>query len=166
MITMGDEVRRTQRGNNNAYCQDNEISWFDWSLIGPHRDVHRFVALLCHRRLRRDADPERRRVPLNRLLREAKIAWHGVKVGEPDWSPHSHSVALSAELEERGITVYLVANAYWEPLTFALPPTPAERRGSAGSTRRATRRTTSSSGRRHRKSTTASTTSGPDRSSR
>ena len=43
MILMGDEVRRTQRGNNNAYCQDNEISWFDWTLVEKHADVHRFV---------------------------------------------------------------------------------------------------------------------------
>ncbi len=47
MILMGDEVRRTQRGNNNAYCHDNEISWFDWSLLTKHGDVHRFVSLLC-----------------------------------------------------------------------------------------------------------------------
>ena len=46
MILMGDEVRRTQRGNNNAYCQDNEISWFDWTLVEKHADVHRFVSLL------------------------------------------------------------------------------------------------------------------------
>ena len=45
MILMGDEVRRTQSGNNNAYCQDNEISWFDWTLLEKHADVHRFVTL-------------------------------------------------------------------------------------------------------------------------
>lgn len=49
MFVMGDEVRRTQRGNNNAYCQDNEISWFDWTLLKKHADVHRFVSLLCGR---------------------------------------------------------------------------------------------------------------------
>ena len=43
MLLMGDEVRRTQRGNNNAYCQDSEISWFDWSLLERHADIHRFV---------------------------------------------------------------------------------------------------------------------------
>ena len=54
MLLMGDEVRRTQRGNNNAYCQDNEISWFDWSLLEKHRDIHRFVKILtenCRRGL-------------------------------------------------------------------------------------------------------------------
>ena len=43
MMLMGDEVRRTQRGNNNAYCQDNELSWFDWGQLERHADVHRFV---------------------------------------------------------------------------------------------------------------------------
>ena len=46
MILMGDEIRRTQGGNNNDYCQDNETNWFDWSLLEKHADVHRFVTLL------------------------------------------------------------------------------------------------------------------------
>src|SRR5271169_1529853 len=53
MLLMGDEVRRTQRGNNNAYCQDNEISWFDWSLLEKHADIHRFVKTLIEIRHRR-----------------------------------------------------------------------------------------------------------------
>ena len=87
MIVMGDEVRRTQHGNNNAYCQDNETSWFDWTLLARHADVHRFVKLLIARRLMRDVEHERRRMSLNQLLREAKHAWHGVKLNQPDWSP-------------------------------------------------------------------------------
>ena len=54
MLLMGDEVRRTQRGNNNAYCQDNEISWFDWELLERHADIHRFVKALTAFRQRRD----------------------------------------------------------------------------------------------------------------
>jgi len=124
MILMGDEMRRTQHGNNNAYFHDDETNWLDWTLLETHADVHRFVQLLCGRRLLRDADAERRRLTLNQILREAKIAWHGVKVGEPDWGPQSHSVAMMAELEERGSTFYVIANAYWEPLDFELPPAP------------------------------------------
>ena len=96
MISMGDEVRRTQRGNNNAYCQDNEISWFDWTLVEKHADVHRFVRLLTARRLLRDVEPERQRLSLNQLLRTASKAWHGVKQGQPDWSDSSHSLAFCA----------------------------------------------------------------------
>ena len=79
MILMGDEVRRTQFGNNNAYCQDDETSWFDWSLLDKHADVHRFVTLLTSRRALRDTEYERRRVSLSRLLQQATKAWHGVR---------------------------------------------------------------------------------------
>src|SRR2546429_7152659 len=96
MILMGDEVRRTQRGNNNAYCQDNETSWFDWTLVAKHADVHRFVTLLSAQRLLRDEEPERQRLSLNQLLREANRAWHGVKLGQPDWGNWSHSLAFTA----------------------------------------------------------------------
>ncbi len=52
MLQMGDEMRRTQQGNSNAYCQDNEVSWLDWSLLDRHRDLHQFVRKLIAQRLR------------------------------------------------------------------------------------------------------------------
>jgi glycogen operon protein len=122
MILMGDEARRSQQGNNNAYCQDNETSWFDWTLISKHADVHRFVRLLIARRLLRDVQPEYQRESLNQLLRESNKAWHGVKLYQPDWSNWSHSVALSAELKKDEQLLHLILNAYWEPLEFELPP--------------------------------------------
>ncbi len=122
MILMGDEVRRTQQGNNNAYCQDNEISWFDWALPAKHADVHRFVHLLIERRLMRDAEHERRRVSLNQMIREARKEWHGIKLHQPDWSEHSHSLVLSAELRKERLLFNLIMNAFWEPLEFELPP--------------------------------------------
>src|SRR5262249_54306568 len=64
MMLMGDEVRRTQNGNNNAYGQDNETSWFDWTLLEKRADLHRFVSLLNARRVLRDVEPERQRRPL------------------------------------------------------------------------------------------------------
>ena len=122
MILMGDEVRRTQAGNNNAYCQDSEISWFDWTLVAKHADVHRFVTLLAARRLLRDEEHERRRMSLNQLLRQAKTAWHGVKLNQPDWSPSSRSVAFTAEITKEKLRFHLILNAYWEALDFELPP--------------------------------------------
>jgi len=121
MIAMGDEVRRTQRGNNNAYCQDNETSWFDWTLVSKHADVHRFVKLLIQRRLMRDVQPEYQRESLNQLLRESNKAWHGAKLNQPDWSNWSHSVAFSLELKKEKQLLHLILNAYWEPLEFELP---------------------------------------------
>ena len=121
MILMGDEVRRTQRGNNNAYCQDNEISWFDWTLQAKHADVHRFVRLLIERRMMRDLEHERRRVSLNQLIRGANKEWHGIKLHQPDWSEHSHSLAFSAELRKEKLLFHLIMNAFWESLAFELP---------------------------------------------
>jgi glycogen operon protein len=122
MILMGDEVRRTQGGNNNAYCQDNEISWFDWTLVAKHADVHRFLTLLNNRRLLRDAEHERRRMSLNQMLRQAKTAWHGVKLNQPDWSPSSRSVAFTAEIRKERLLFHLILNVFWGALDFELPP--------------------------------------------
>jgi isoamylase len=121
MILMGDEVRRTQGGNNNAYCQDNEISWLDWRLLDQHADLHRFVRLLLERRLRRQIAPEQERESLNQLIEKAVKAWHGVKLNQPDWSDDSHSLAFSAEIRREELLFYLILNAYWESLEFELP---------------------------------------------
>jgi glycogen operon protein len=119
MITMGDEVRRTQSGNNNAYCRDDETNWFDWSLLDKHADVWRFVKLLLADRRAGDADEAHK--SLNRLIRDSKHAWHGVKLNQPDWGVDSHSLALNVEMRNRPGCAHLIFNAYWEPLEFELP---------------------------------------------
>jgi len=121
MIVMGDEVRRTQHGNNNAYCQDNPISWFDWSLMDKHADLYRFVRLLNQRRVLRETGPELQHESLNQLIRGANKAWHGVKRNQPDWSDNSYSLAFSAEIQRQNLIVYWILNAYWETLDFELP---------------------------------------------
>jgi isoamylase len=130
MILMGDEMRRSQGGNNNAYCQDNEVSWLDWTLLQRHADVHRFLKLLTARRLLRGTEHERQRLSLNRLIREANKAWHGTRLYQPDWGDHSRSVALTAEIRQQKLILHLILNAYWEPLEFELPSA-----GAGGSTR-------------------------------
>jgi glycogen operon protein len=122
MIVMGDEVRRTQQGNNNAYGQDNEISWFDWSLLARHADIHRFVRLLNERRVLRNAEPERQHLSLEQVLRTATTSWHGVKLGQPDWSDSSHSLAFSAEDPYEKLRIHVILNAFWQTLEFELPP--------------------------------------------
>jgi isoamylase len=121
MMLMGDEVRRTQGGNNNAYCQDNDTSWFDWTLLAKHGDIHRFVTLLNARRLLRDLEAEGQRVSLNQLLRGANLVWHGVKLGQPDWGECSHSIAFTTEIRKEKRLFHVILNAYWQPLDFALP---------------------------------------------
>jgi len=121
MVLMGDEVRRTQRGNNNAYCQDNETSWFDWTSLEKQAGLHRFVSLLLARRALRKIDGEQQRLSLNQLLRGAHKAWHGTNLNQPDWSQQSHSLALSANVWKEKLFFHLILNAYWEPLEFELP---------------------------------------------
>ncbi len=131
MLLMGDEMRRTQRGNNNAYCQDNEVSWLDWSLLDRHPDLHRFVRTLIAHRLRwRDwmemRDEESVGLSLNELLRRAEIDWHGIRLGQPDWADDSHSLACTIRSGPGHLPywLHLMFNAYWEALDFDLPAVP------------------------------------------
>jgi len=119
MIGMGDEVRRTQHGNNNAYCHDNELSWFDWNLLKTHSEIHRFVGQLVPRRLKIRSGPDK---SLTELLRDAELAWHGTKLNQPDWSWSSHSLAGTAKIRDEGLLIHVILNAYWQPLEFELPP--------------------------------------------
>jgi isoamylase len=121
MLLMGDEVRRTQRGNNNAYCQDNEISWFDWSLVEKHGDILRFTRRLIAIRMARDLPIARLGMTLNELLQQQPVIWHGVRLGAPDWGGDSHSLAGSVAAPGGGLLLHVIANAYWEPLEFELP---------------------------------------------
>jgi glycogen operon protein len=121
MILMGDEMRRTQSGNNNAWCHDNEITWLDWRLLERHADVHRFVRLLHQHRLMRTDDPNASRLSLNELLQRGCRFWHGVRLGEADWGRHSHSLAMSMNCLEDDLSFYIILNAFREPLEFELP---------------------------------------------
>jgi glycogen operon protein len=121
MIVMGDEVRRTQGGNNNAYCHDKEWNWFDWSLVEKHADVYRFLRLLLARRVMRSVEHEQQRLSLSELIAHANKAWHGVRLNQPDWGENSRSVAFGAELRKEGLCFHLILNAHWESLDFELP---------------------------------------------
>ena len=124
MLLMGDEVRRTQKGNNNAYCQDNEIGWFDWGLLERHADIHRFVRLLLAARLKRDMAMEDPGLTLNQLLSQARFKWQGVMLEQADWGYDSHSIALTVWSMTGRIIFHVMVNAWRAPLTFELPATP------------------------------------------
>jgi glycogen operon protein len=94
--------------------------------VERHGDIHRFVRELNAFRQRRDVAVEGAPLSLNQLLRRARIEWHGVALGRPDWSESSHSLALTVRSLGARFLLHLMLNAYWEPLTFQLP-VPAER---------------------------------------
>jgi glycogen operon protein len=122
MLLMGDEVRRSQDGNNNGYCQDNETSWFDWGSVEKHADIHRFAKKMIALRMNRDLSGKRHEMTLSELLRKQPIEWHGVNLNAPDWGYDSHTVAATVQLLGYRLLLHLIINAYWEPLDFELPP--------------------------------------------
>jgi glycogen operon protein len=121
MILMGDEVRRTQGGNNNPYCQDNEVSWFDWDDLNRHADLLRFAQRLIRFRLSFDAFRGEPGMTLNRFLEQASLEWHGTQLLQPDWSDDSHSLAVTMRCPAGRCAMHMILNAFGEPLDFELP---------------------------------------------
>lgn len=122
MLLMGDEVRRTQLGNNNAYCQDNELSWFDWSLVNKHDGLLRFVKKLIHFIQGLEIFRQEQFLEVSYASPEPHLIWHGVYLGQPDWSDYSHTLAFSLCHPAEGEHLHIMLNTYWEPLKFELPP--------------------------------------------
>jgi isoamylase len=129
MLLAGDEFGRTQRGNNNPYCQDNEISWVDWRLLDENRDLFRFTRLLI---AFRRAHPVLRRTAFltgrgNQRSPRPDVTWHGTNLGEPEWGTGAQTIAMHLAGEhapEPDCDVYLAANASGLDATFELPAPP------------------------------------------
>jgi isoamylase len=122
MILMGDEVRHTQHGNNNAYCQDNELSWFDWSLLEAHQGLHRFVKEMITLVQNLEIFQESTLLEVSYASLKPHLVWHGVELGHPDWGEYSRSLAFSLRHPEAKEHLYVMFNAYWGDLQFELPP--------------------------------------------
>ncbi|MDZ4769467.1 MAG: glycogen debranching protein GlgX, partial [Chloroflexota bacterium] len=122
MILMGDEVRRTQHGNNNAYGQDNPISWFDWTLTEKHAGLLRFTKGLIHfvqsHRVFGEEDFWSTLEEDNALA----FTWHGTRLHQPDWSSGSRALAFSLGNEHSTDYLHVMINSFWQPLRFHLPP--------------------------------------------
>nr|WP_237746661.1 glycogen debranching protein GlgX [Planktothrix agardhii] len=122
MMLMGDEVCRTQFGNNNAYCQDNPLGWFDWSDVGKHPDVLRFVKSLIRFKKELHLFQLDDILEMNIESNLPYVIWHGVKIGKPDLHDSSRTVAFSLYHPQKGEHLHIMLNSYWEPLNFQLPP--------------------------------------------
>jgi glycogen operon protein len=120
MILAGDELGRTQRGNNNPYCQDNETSWIDWTLLEKNADLFRFFKLLIA--FRRNHPVLRRQTFFaNDPAPVGDIAWHGVRVDRPDWSHDSRTLGMHLLGRAADDDVYLMLNSGPERARFELP---------------------------------------------
>ncbi|MBI1323738.1 glycogen debranching protein GlgX [bacterium] len=131
MIMAGDEFLRTQQGNNNAWCQDNEISWVDWSLAESNADLVRFTREMIalrkrHPVLRRDTFPRGDGI-------RPDIVWHGTRPFHPDFSRQSHFLAftLDGHGQDRGGAadrdIYVGMNAWREAIVIEVPHSPTGR---------------------------------------
>jgi glycogen operon protein len=138
MLHAGDEIGHTQQGNNNAYCQDNEISWIDWNLDRPRQELLEFTRLLS-RLFHRHAVLRRRKFFQGRQIRGSEVkdlAWFrpdGKEMTDEDWNNwHARCLGLRLagdaieELDARGNrivdqTLLILLNAHYEPIPFVLP---------------------------------------------
>ena len=132
MILMGDEAGRTQKGNNNTYCHDNELNWLDWTLLETHGDLFRFFK---HCIAFRKAHPVLRNWSHFQNVDYvgsgyADITWHGTQAWNADWSASSRTLAfMLCGKHAKGGTIkdnfiYVAMNMHWEAHWFEIPGLP------------------------------------------
>jgi isoamylase len=130
MIVSGDECRRTQRGNNNAYCQDNNISWFDWRLVRKNASLVRFVQALTH--FRRSQPTVRRRIYLTGQPSGSEqlpdVSWFDCKGNAVDWNGQALTLSclLTAPGKDEdpdglGRDILMLFNSTPDPIDFKIP---------------------------------------------
>jgi glycogen operon protein len=131
MLLAGDEFLRTQHGNNNAWCQDNDISWLDWTLAEKNADFLRFTRMLIALRKRHPALRRRGFFRGRMAPGQNDIDWHGLKPGQPDFGGHSQTLAfaIAGRFADRepDRDFYVACNAGGQALLFRVPTSPSTR---------------------------------------
>ena len=131
MILAGDEILRTQHGNNNAYCQDNELTWFDWNLVERNQDMLRFVKGMIALRKRHPCLRRHRFLTgtARGTARLPDVTWHGIRLDKPLWSDPDSQVlaftlgAINTEEED----LHIILNMSEDTLAMPLPRIPERR---------------------------------------
>jgi len=119
MLLGGDEFRRTQRGNNNAYCQDNGVSWFDWSLLEKHKEIQRFTrGMIAFRR----AHPVLRR---ETFYTDTDIKWFAPDGATLEWRDQRQKSFACLILGQTEPDLFLLFNADTRSVDFSIPALPA-----------------------------------------
>ena len=132
MVLSGDEIGNSQQGNNNAYCQDNEIAWLDWNNLEKNADIFRFFRrMILFRRLHKVLRYEDHLSHSDfRNLGYPDFSWHGVRAWQPETGHNNLTVAfmlngLYAETDgEADDFIYVAINMHWEMHGFELPMLP------------------------------------------
>jgi glycogen operon protein len=123
MWLAGDEFANSQRGNNNAWCQDNETGWLDWNALEQNHDLFDFCRrLIAFRKRHAVLRPHHFEGEENG---ERRLTWHGPELLKADWSSNSHSLGMHLQGRAGDAEIYLIAHAAAATQTFALPSLPA-----------------------------------------
>ena len=129
MILAGDEVGRTQNGNNNAYCQDNEQNWMNWELSKTNSELFQFFKRFLS--FRKAHPVLRNRTPTQgRFDGPVSVSWHGVQAWNADWAGGGRTLAFmisgrrGTESKEAAHYIYVAMNMHWESHGFELPALP------------------------------------------
>lgn len=118
MILMGDEIANTQSGNNNTYCQDNEMSWLNWDTISANKDLLTFVKKIIQLNLQTAYFQEENFWGEIKDGVGTNIHFHGTSLFRPDWSKDSRTLVYSLDNPNYPYQLFIIANAYWEPIKF------------------------------------------------
>ncbi len=130
MLTMGDEMGHTKRGNNNSYCHDDELNWLNWNDLEQNDDLFFFTQQAiafrrAHPLLRQSQFLHQRRQESDPIPPEqAEFSWHGVKAWSPDWAEHSRSIAFMLSHPAADDCIYAAMNMHWKRHWFELPSLP------------------------------------------
>lgn len=122
----GDEIRRTQGGNNNAYNQDNATSWFDWSLADSNRELLRYVQrMIAFRKAHPALSQPHFYTGAVDEPGVPDIAWHGTRLGSPGFDdPQGRALACTIAGFDTDPDLHVMMNMFWEPLDFDIPAEP------------------------------------------
>ncbi|MFW5671188.1 MAG: glycogen debranching protein GlgX [Acetivibrio ethanolgignens] len=126
MFLAGDEFGNTQFGNNNPYCQDNEISWLDWELLEKNRELFKFFQHMI--RFRKE-HPILRKNLSNGILGFPDISFHGTipwSLGYMDYDHYIGVMFAGQKPKHRPEIIYIALNSYWEEVEVTIPPLPKE----------------------------------------
>ena len=124
MISMGDEVGRSQGGNNNTWCQNNPLAWMIWAPENCDQDLKKLVKklLVIRKRLPELFSPAKFLKDSNQKKEnDLWIEWHGIQLQKPDWGSWSHTISYSINQGNKGSIAWLGLNAYDQSMNFELP---------------------------------------------
>jgi len=122
MMLGGDEMNRTQQGNNNAYCQDNEISWFDWTLLQQSRELFSFCKNMIAFRKDNPVFCRKTFFSGGENPNEADVAWFSPSGEDMDWNGNENTLACRVHPKENaGVGLFMIFNGANTPVRFQLP---------------------------------------------